>query len=296
MRKQSKKASRGDYVPIPLHPEFPLSPLNYTRRTNVSPIAPHVHDCFEIGYCHEGTGIFVIENKIFSFRPGDAVIINHREIHIMKSSRSDEVTVWNFLNLDPAALLSGHIGLHEKCLETESLCGASFENLIRSETSPEIGHTILEIINEIKEEPDGYRSRVRALVWSLMVQLHRRGGAASVEGPVPQRRKISRISSAVEHILENYSTPIEMTTLAGLCHMSVSNFRKVFHAAMGCSPQEYIRNIRLKAAASLLQNTTKPVIEIALTTGYPTLSNFNRQFQKTHGTCPRNWRKNHMHP
>ena len=107
MLNQSNGFLDAVFAPIALNPEFPVSRLDHTMRAEI-PIEAHVHDCLEIGYCRSGSGIFLVENKILSFRTGDAVVINHRELHTMKSSPGT-VSDWYFLNLAPAALLAGHV-------------------------------------------------------------------------------------------------------------------------------------------------------------------------------------------
>jgi len=47
-------------------------------------------------------------------------------------------------------------------------------------------------------------------------------------------------------------------------------------------------------ASSLLISTDKRVLDIALETGFPTLSSFNRDFKKQLGSSPREWRKQRL--
>ena len=54
-----------------------------TRGENPS-IGAHIHNLFEIGYCYSGSGVFLIGGKIFTFKPGDAVVITSHEVHLAK--------------------------------------------------------------------------------------------------------------------------------------------------------------------------------------------------------------------
>ena len=293
MRFQSKNESGGAYAPIKLDPEFPVADPDWTLRGEVSPIPPHAHDCFEIGYCHEGTGVFIVEDKILSFRGGDTSVINNRELHLMKGD-PQTVTKWNFLNLDPVKLLAAFVPSEETVLETFTLSGPAFNNVISGEAHPEIRDLIKAIIREAMEKPDCYKSEVRALVWALMVQLHRiKPAAGGVAEHQPEREKLRRISPALEVIAEHYAEPLTMEKLAARCRCSVSNFRKLFHAAVGRAPLVYVGDFRMKAATALLENSRRSILDIALSSGYPTLSNFNRQFKERHGMPPRQWRRTH---
>ena len=94
MRFQSKtgEISETQYAPIRLPSDFPVSGVDVNIRGEIPPIPPHIHDCFELGYCYSGEGLFLVEDKILPFRAGDAAIINHREVHVMVSSPGGKPT------------------------------------------------------------------------------------------------------------------------------------------------------------------------------------------------------------
>ena len=79
--------------------------------------------------------------------------------------------------------------------------------------------------------------------------------------------------------------------LARLCSTSESNFRKLFHAGVGCSPKAYLQTMRMKFAAVKLAHTATPIIEIAAKCGFGSFSNFNRQFLRHHGVSPSQYRR-----
>lgn len=295
MLNQSKKILPEEYAPIPLDPAFPIRRPDQTLRGTEPEIPPHVHDCFEIGYCHEGTGLFVIENKIFSFLPGDAVVINQQELHILRSIPGC-TTKWDFTNFDPVAMLAGAVTSEEKFLNPLPLCGSGFKNIISHRQHPDICRTILEIISELHEQKNGYQSLIRSLVWTLMVKLHRLPDTLPPQESnrtLPERSKLERVKPAMKYIAANYAEKIEIGELASRCNSSISNFRKLFHASLGCSPQGYIHKLRMKMAAVLLANSAHSVNRIALDCGFQSLSNFNRQFKEYHGAAPGRWRLEH---
>jgi AraC-like DNA-binding protein len=293
MLNQSSSLLDATYAPIRLDENFPVSEPDHTLRKDI-PIEAHVHDCFEIGYCISGSGIFIVENKILPFRAGDAVVINHRELHTMKGG-SGNVADWYFVNLSPAALLAALVREDTGILETESLSGHDFNNVLSSLRYPDICANIREIVREMREKAAGYQSVVRSLVWGLMIKLHRirpKTAGNKLYAPAPaSRRKLEIVAPAIRWIIQHYHEDISMDTLARKCNYSISNFRKVFHAATGYSPQEYIKRLRLEAVASMLRNTEEDILYIAVKSGYVTLSNFNRQFKAFFKLSPRQWRE-----
>jgi AraC family transcriptional regulator, activator of mtrCDE len=91
----------------------------------------------------------------------------------------------------------------------------------------------------------------------------------------------------------NFMNEIKIKSLAALCNMSVTNFRRVFNSCMGLSPLEHIVKVRIQMASILLNSTDSLILEVALKTGYTTLSSFNRHFKSIKGVSPREWKKAH---
>lgn len=285
---QSKNDKIDEFSPIDLPPDFPVSEPDFNLRGEISPIAPHVHDCFELGYCYEGSGIFLVENKILPFQAGNASVVNQHELHVMKGQK-DSPAKWAFINLRPAKMLAEYVCEEEHFLNTENLCGPDFCNIIDHTQQADICETIRVIIDEINSKRDGYRSMVRALVWSLLVKLHR-NLPEDISQETLSRKKLARIKPALGYILANYEKALSVEFLASRCNTSIANFRKIFHKAVGMSPQDYIKKLRMKAASVMLTTTNKSINEIAIESGYPTLSNFNRHFKLTFNKSPREYR------
>ena len=74
--------------------------------------------------------------------------------------------------------------------------------------------------------------------------------------------------------------------------MSVSWFLRNFKQVTGKSPMQYILNIRINNAVSLLESTDYNVTEIATIIGYDNPLYFSRIFTKQKGVSPSAFRKN----
>lgn len=291
MRFQSKSqlSPESEFAPIHLASDFPVSGVDVNIRGEVPDIPPHIHDCLELGYCYSGDGLFLVEDKILPFRAGNAVFINNREVHVMMSSPGGK-THWAFLNLDPRALLSGYVSERDERLETASFCGDAFPNVIDDGKFSGIVPLIRDIVEARLEEPTGFSSEIRALVWLLLVRLHR---FFQLETAPAADSGSSRLMPALHHIARNIDRAVEIPQLATLCCTSESNFRKLFHRAFGCAPKTYLGRMRLKSAAVMLETGSLPVFEIAMRCGFRSLSNFNRQFLACYGISPSEFRTAH---
>ena len=286
MQKESKKATTGFYDPINLPKDFPVT--NPVFRT--PPHLPHVHNCCEIGFCRSGAGIFIVEDKIFSCGAGDAIFINHQEFHILKNA-SPINSDWKFINFDPAVLLAGWLPPEEHALDVSRLSGRNFPNVILEKEHPEITLAVRRLIAELDNAESGYRSAVRALVWYLLVMLQRLTPAAD-NYAVKDPAEIERVYPALQYISTHYSENVDFLKLADLCHCSLSTFRRTFRRSLGCLPLEYVNDLRLKVATTMLTSTDRPILKIATDAGFPTLSNFNRLFKAKFLQSPRDYRRN----
>lgn len=81
---------------------------------------------------------------------------------------------------------------------------------------------------------------------------------------------------------ENFS----IDTLAMEMAMSRSVFFKKIKSLTGQNPQEFIRDIKMKKAATLLNEKKYSIGEIAYLTGYPNAKYFSTAFKKYYGTTP----------
>jgi len=86
-----------DYSPYNLQEEFPVHLLErHEQGDEIKRL--HFHNCLEIGYCCEGEGIFIVDNKILTFSKGDVSVIFKNQIHIAQSEKG-KLSRWKFLSL-----------------------------------------------------------------------------------------------------------------------------------------------------------------------------------------------------
>ena len=99
-----------------------------------------------------------------------------------------------------------------------------------------------------------------------------------------------RIEDAVRHIESNYDQPCPLQALSELAGLSRFRFARVFSAIVGESPNQYLINTRVRAAADRLTTTTAPIAQIAFDVGFNDISHFYARFRDAFGCAPRQWR------
>jgi AraC-like DNA-binding protein len=99
-----------------------------------------------------------------------------------------------------------------------------------------------------------------------------------------------RMSDVYTYIRENYFKDIPLEKIAKVAKMSPFAFSKYFKKNCGAGFIEYLNRVRTNKACYLLRETEYPVHEIATECGFASISNFNKQFRKTEGVSPRDFR------
>jgi len=85
--------------------------------------------------------------------------------------------------------------------------------------------------------------------------------------------------------------PIDLAAAAHQAGLSEFHFLRVFHRVLGVTPKQYVIRSRLRRAARLLAEDTRPITDVALEVGFGDLSNFVRTFHRAAGLSPRRFRQ-----
>jgi transcriptional regulator GlxA family with amidase domain len=92
------------------------------------------------------------------------------------------------------------------------------------------------------------------------------------------------------YLRANLDSPLRVAEVAGHFGWSVRRFQTLFAEAFGDTPHRYQTRLRLDRALQLLTQSTLPLAEIALASGYPDQTTFTRSFTRRFGQPPGAWR------
>jgi two-component system response regulator YesN len=83
---------------------------------------------------------------------------------------------------------------------------------------------------------------------------------------------------------------LNLSTVAKHFHISGSHLSRVFHEEAGVSFINYLTDLRMREAESLLRDTYQSVAEVAYAVGYGNPNYFARIFQRRYGVPPSAYR------
>ena len=242
----------------------------------------HRHDCLELGYCHAGSGVFVVEDKIQPFAAGAVAVISEREMHLATSAPGT-TSRWTFIALDPARLLPA---ADPALVDASRISGPAFANLVAAAEDPDLAELLRGLVSELDTAGPAHRDAVRAMVWRILVHLARH----HARDPSDRSADLDPLAPALALIGQCYHEPLGVGDLAAACELSESHFRRLFTTRLGIGPTSWLNRVRVQMACTLLRDPGRSILDVALEVGFGSLSAFNRQFKAELGTNPRRWR------
>ncbi|MBO2942424.1 helix-turn-helix domain-containing protein [Paenibacillus sp. F411] len=244
-----------------------------TVRQSHENIPDHSHQCYELVYYFNGSGLSRIGETTHRYHRGQFAFIyphtRHSEFHF----EDTEVIFFGFTCS----------GLPQFQLPPEGIYRDNYKC------------TFLPIIQEITLEMDRqrphYRQMIDVLVHKTILQL---GRLAGQDGTQPHH---DALSFARAYIDEHVTQKVDIAALARQTGYSYDRFRHLFKEQTGASPGRYILNRRLALAQQLLQMSQRPICEIAHDCGFSHDSQFCSLFKRETGYTPKQYRdktKNHV--
>jgi len=110
----------------------------------------------------------------------------------------------------------------------------------------------------------------------------------------PERRIPSALLKVRAHLSEHFTDTIPLDDLAKIACMSRSHLCHQFREHFGTTISSYVVRKRMSIAQRLLYDLSLRPGEIAKEVGYPDIYQFSKQFKKTFGVSPTDYRKQHM--
>lgn len=117
---------------------------------------------------------------------------------------------------------------------------------------------------------------------------------ALLDTPPPDDAQTAEVAGKLLGYLHERATDSDLSfnQVARAVGMSRASLGRVFPKLFGRTFAKYLAEVRVVKACALLSETEKSVAEIAVETGFGSVSNFNRRFLALKGTSPLRYRKN----
>lgn len=261
MEKKSSKTLKCDYL------EMDRSSIPCARPELFH---KHCHDWYELIYFIDADFEYVVEDKTYGVRGGDAVLISPGKYHFLKipSPKRYERAVFSF---EPEFF--GDVEL------IDELCS-------RGEYFPSSGYP--EFSKELKELVSSYASlsdRHAALMTRASLTRAFISAIRSPAQPFPPEQEDNVCSRAVKFITDHLSEINDTDDIASALFVSKSSLQHAFRKNMDIPVMQYVRIKRLFAARQLIIGGV-PMHESAERVGFEEYTTFYRSFKAQFGYPP----------
>lgn len=249
--------------------------LHVNREYEDYPI--HWHSAIEIIMPLEN-GYSVTMNKTqYSLKEGDILIIPPGELHELYAPPTGTRIIFMF-DFTLVSSLKGFSSI---------LPVITQPRLITRENSPDIYEEERKLLIGIKDEYKGGNTLWEASIYSMIIQMFVLIGRNHIDsgGLFPdvrankQKEYIEKFNKIFEYIDKNYTEDISLETVADVAGFSKFHFSRLFKQFTDTSFYDYLNMRRIKAAENLLLDPSLPITEIALQSGFSSISTFNRVFK-----------------
>lgn len=95
-----------------------------------------------------------------------------------------------------------------------------------------------------------------------------------------------RLLPVIRYLEKHYNEPLNLPEVAALANLSPYHFHRTFKAVQGETLADFIRRLRLQAAADELFKSKQPVLNIALDFGFSSSQSLAKAFQQHFGVTP----------
>ncbi len=257
------------------------------QRVEQNPTEMHGHDFTEIVFIIEGTGTHVTARMSYSIGSGDFFVIPPASFH--RYSQADSLKLVNVLVKDEymKSILSPLKGMSGFASAISPDGGFVRPPQLSKERLDSCMEILGRLESELWEGGEASESMVSSLLTELMVKTVRY--ASSPESlALKDWPGFGRISEYMEAHIQRPATIAAMAKAGGV---SKRTLLRRFKIQTGMSPMECLNNMRLSKACRLLRETSFEVKNVAIACGFHDSNYFARQFRKTIGTSPKQFRR-----
>lgn len=229
---------------------------------------PGVRDYYTVHFILDGEGYFNGQ----SLSAGDFFLTSpYQKIHYYPKKSNPWSYLWVLISGSTVKEFLSNYGL----LTESSIGSYSFQKQLK-----QIGELIFTEHTAFcsNETADNWAK----IIFSLNLQL-----PVSASGTVKEKH----LAKATEYIKAKYHSGLTPKKVAEFVNLDEKYLYSLFKTHLGISIQEYLNNLRIDKAKTLLENSTLNISEISYSLGIDDPLHFSRFFKKIVGVSPKAYRK-----
>lgn len=153
------------------------------------------------------------------------------------------------------------------------------------EAEPELLEGVLRLA-ELLDKPKQITVRAPLILRELhyLLLIGPQGGI--LQGLYTRGSQNNQVIEAISLLKRNIAAPVRIDALARQVNMSISSLHRHFKSITGFSPLQYHKQLRLYEAQRLMLMENERAASAALSVGYESVTQFNREYKRMFGEPP----------
>ena len=241
----------------------------------------HYHPEIELTFITHGEGTRYVGNSIEPFSDNDLVLVGEKIPHHWVSfARTPQ-------KLQKALVFQFSAHLFSPFKECESYKGL-FELAKRGIKFGQLSAEIIQLLHSFETLPPLRQLTALMELLHLLV-LHKDKTLLTTDYYVynhNQQQKINKFAKVNNYIVEHLDQKLTVAQMANFTNMAPQSFCRWFKQNSGYSFITFLNKARVENACHLLTHQEMSIQSIAFSSGFESLSHFNRTFRKYKGLSP----------
>ncbi|WP_078551446.1 AraC family transcriptional regulator [Bacillus alkalicellulosilyticus] len=283
---------------IPKHlTEFPsinsTFPLHIDRKILTAGFEAHRHDFFEFSLVVAGSGYELINDTVHPMKPGTFTFVMPYQIHEIVTDPGQTLQLINCnFGMELFTSTSRYQGINHLLFEADEKLPAFIQ--FQGEIYEKIKGIVEDIVSEYEQDRLWKQELIIAKLVEVIITFDRfRRPAVSIPARDVSNKKKEKavIWDIIQYIHVHYRERLSLPLIAQHFHLSVSSLSDLFKSKLGQTFVDFLHDLRIRHACSLLVTTELNISEIALESGFGSYKTFSRVFRERKGVSPIEYRK-----
>lgn len=277
----------GDLESIEFQPN---SSLQLWYNNTMLSYDPHWHSACELIVPIEGSYLVTVSGQSFELTPGDIFLIPSGEPHCLKAPTRGGRFIFLF-DFEQILAIKGSSYLGS-CMAKPLLINRSTCPSIFAEEAGLFSQICWEYLHDDSLRDITIYSRLLTLFLNYSrCRLSAEGSAALSQFPhSSQRNYAERFEAVFTYLDRHFAEDLTLEDVAAVAGFSKFHFSRTFKQLSGCNFYEYLLHRRIKSSEAMLMKPNLSISQIALQSGFSSVSTFNRTFKKLKGCTPTQYR------
>lgn len=263
----------------------------------------HWHTATEIIMPVDNCYTVTVSQNVYHLNVGDILVIPSGEQHELSAPSSGARFIYLF-DFSAISKLKGFASILPLLAQPI---------LITAQTAPLIYeqeyNLLLQMRNEYFSENNLRELVIYSMLINFFVHIGRNHFESAIDNPYARsdkkREYIETFNEVLNYIDNHYMEDLSLETVANAAGFSKYYFTRLFKQYTDTTFYDYLSYKRIRVAESLLSRQELSITEIALQSGFSSISTFNRIFKKLKNCSPTEYREsyisgqrrsNHYHP